>query len=90
MRERAEVRERAQVAARGQRPVERHDPHLDPGLAHGLRLSVRPDAPGRIGGPRVVLRDDGDAHQCPYTRRRIAAWAAATLAIGTRNGEQLT
>ena len=34
-----------------------------PWRAHGERLAVRPDPPRRVGRPRVVLRDDRDAHR---------------------------
>lgn len=76
---------------RRQRPRQREHSHVDSVLADGERLAMRPDAPAGMARPRVVLGYDGDA-QGPlaiYLSFR-AAWAAATRAIGTRKGEQLT
>ncbi len=46
--------------------------HVRAGVARGERLAVRPDAEHRVGGPRVVLGDDGDAHG--HASRRAATW----------------
>jgi hypothetical protein len=37
--------------------------HLGARVARGERLAVRPDPQDGVGGARVVLGDDGDAHQ---------------------------
>ncbi len=52
------------------------------GVAGRDRLAVRPDPEHRIGGPRIELGDDGDAHQA---RRDQRASARVTYARPARN-----
>ena len=53
---------RAQRRLRRHRAVQDEHAHVGPGVARGERLAVRPDAEHRVGGARVVLGDDRDAH----------------------------
>ena len=77
-----------QRAQRRQRPLERKRPNVGAQSVHPRCLAVRPDTQGWVGGPRIVLRDDGEAEGGHSLAS--AAWAAATRAVGTRYGEQLT
>ena len=51
--------------------------HADvgPGVARRERLAVGPDAEHRVGGARVVLGDDGDAHG--HSSRQVSSTSAA-------------
>jgi hypothetical protein len=67
------------------------DPYGAERMGEGARLRVR----GLFLGPRHLGQDVDtlEGVLAPYARRErraAAAWAAATRAIGTRKGEQLT
>ena len=69
----------AQRRARRDRAVQHEHAHVGAGVARGERLAVRPDAEHRVGGARVVLGDDGDAHHA-------ASACAASVSSGLRRG----
>ena len=57
--------------------------HLGARVARGERLAVRPDAEDGVGGPRVVLGDDGDLHD-----HASSTWAASLARDVLAAGEE--
>ena len=82
--------QRARVAgverrARRHGPVQHQHAHVRARRPRRQRLPVRPDAQHRVGGARVVLGDDGDAH---HSCRQAASVVAGLLAVDVRPAGQ--
>ena len=71
---------------RRHRAVQDEHAHVGAGVARGERLPVRPDAEHGVGGARVVLRDDRDAHQSARCSASVSpACSRVTYARPSRN-----
>ena len=72
----------AQRGPRRDRAVQHEHAHVGAGVARGERLAVRPDAEHRVGGARVVLGDDGDAHGHSALHAASVSAASARVTYG--------